>query len=331
MLAGLFMELRDATRLVVFVTDQFGTTFFTAARDTSVIAQCLSMPMNLHVLSLVVHLPELVASMPDEFRDLAEPVHLPGCVPISGPDIVLSFQDQSDSLYAVMLRLIVRCVKPPMLSSSIPSTPSSLRLPRRCAIQHSPTGHPYHVGPLILQSKFNSGTSIDFFQREEAERRERDDCDGEASWEKKKRGGGDLPVGQLGGCLVAEGKGGRGRGHGLTPCGRGQGQDYLRRRRWRSRRGRRGPGGGGAAEGACERERKGEGAQGGMEHGHRSRQYSRHRDGGVGEWYVGRSQSVAVWGKKGAVVDLRAGGTRMRDSGGGGTEGVDAFVPLLIE
>jgi hypothetical protein len=230
MLAGLLVELRDITRLVAFVTDQFGITFFTAARDASVTARCLFMPMNLHALSLVLHLPEQASSMPDEFWDLAEPVRLPGCVPILGLDIVLPFQDWSNPSYVVMLHLIVRYAKPPMLSSSIPSMPSSLRLPRRCAIQQSPAGCPYHVSLLILQSKFNGGTSVnvDFFQREERSAWERDDSDGEASWEKKKQGGHELPAGQLDGCLMAEGKGGRGpgRGHGLTPCRRAQGRDY---------------------------------------------------------------------------------------------------------
>jgi hypothetical protein len=39
------------------------------------------------------------------------------------------------------------------------------------------------------------------------------------------------------------------------------------------------------------------GAQGGVEHGHRPQQYSKHLDGGVGEWtYVGRSQCVGEEG-----------------------------------
>jgi hypothetical protein len=309
MLAGLFVELCDTTRLVAFVTDQFGTTFFTAASDASVTAQCLS---------LVVHLPELVASMPGEFRDLAEPVHLPGRVPIPGPDIVLPFQDRSDSLYAVMLRLIVRCAKPPMLSSSNPSTPSSLRLLRRCAIQHSPAGHPYHVGPLILQSKFNSGTSVDFFQREEAERRERDDCDGEASWEKKKRGGGDLPVGQLSGCLVAEGKGDGGEGTaspGYPFGGRGasgEGPTEVEQRKGHAS-------GSGRARAPREAWSTGTGPDS-------------IRDGGMGEWYVGAVAECGRVGEEGGGRGPASGGhANARQSGGGGMEGVDAFVPLLIE
>lgn len=35
-------------------------------------------PGNLHVLSLILHLPELDVSIPGEFRDLAEPLRLPG-------------------------------------------------------------------------------------------------------------------------------------------------------------------------------------------------------------------------------------------------------------
>jgi hypothetical protein len=71
-LVGLLAELRDTTRLIGFMADQFRTYDL------------------LHV-------------------ELTEPVRLSGCVPILGPDVVSPLYDRSDSSYAVMLCLAVRC------------------------------------------------------------------------------------------------------------------------------------------------------------------------------------------------------------------------------
>ncbi|CAD6343166.1 unnamed protein product [Miscanthus lutarioriparius] len=73
-LTRMLSELRETTRLVAFVADQFGMDSFDAARDAGVSTRCLFMPMNLHALSLVLRLPDLAASVSGEFRDLAEPV-----------------------------------------------------------------------------------------------------------------------------------------------------------------------------------------------------------------------------------------------------------------
>jgi hydroquinone glucosyltransferase len=87
-LASLLVEFCDTTHLAAFGANQFRTTSFAIACDIVVSARCLFMPMNLHMLSLVVHFSELAASLPGEFRDLVEPVCLPGCMPILGLDIV---------------------------------------------------------------------------------------------------------------------------------------------------------------------------------------------------------------------------------------------------
>ena len=51
-LTRMLSELRQTTRLVAFVADQFGMDSFDAARDAGVSTRCLFMPMNLHALSL---------------------------------------------------------------------------------------------------------------------------------------------------------------------------------------------------------------------------------------------------------------------------------------
>ncbi|XP_037410857.1 UDP-glycosyltransferase 72B1-like [Triticum dicoccoides] len=102
-LTNILSGLKDTTRLVAFVADLFGADSFDAAVAAGVARRCLFFPTNLHVLTLILHLPELDASIPGEFRDLAEPVRLPGCVPIPGPDILSPLQDKSNPCYRWMV------------------------------------------------------------------------------------------------------------------------------------------------------------------------------------------------------------------------------------
>ncbi|WVZ51129.1 hypothetical protein U9M48_002304 [Paspalum notatum var. saurae] len=141
-LTAVLAELRRTTRLVAFVTDIFGVDSFDAARDAGVERRCLFMPANLHSLALILHLPEVLASVPGEFRDLEEPVRLPGCVPIPGADIVAPLQDRSSPAYGSVVHIAARCL-------STPSTPSS---PEAAAVLRKQTpGRPpvFPIGPLI--------------------------------------------------------------------------------------------------------------------------------------------------------------------------------------
>ncbi|CAD6343168.1 unnamed protein product [Miscanthus lutarioriparius] len=131
-LTRMLSELRETARLVAFVADQFGMDAFDAARDSGVRTRCLFVPMNLHVLSLVLRLPDLAASVSGEFRDLAEP-------------------DRSNPSYMVMVHLAKRYREADaILVNSFhavePEVAQVLRQPE--------PGRPpvYPIGPLIRQS-----------------------------------------------------------------------------------------------------------------------------------------------------------------------------------
>ncbi|RCV38848.1 hypothetical protein SETIT_8G175200v2 [Setaria italica] len=103
-LTDILLGLKRTTgRLAAFVADLFGADSFDAARDAGVDRRYLFIPSNLHVLTLILHLPELDASVPGEFRDLAEPLRLPGCVPIPGPDVLMPLQDKTNPCYKWMV------------------------------------------------------------------------------------------------------------------------------------------------------------------------------------------------------------------------------------
>ncbi|XP_066377882.1 UDP-glycosyltransferase 72B3-like [Miscanthus floridulus] len=150
-LTRILSELRETTRLVAFVADQFGMDSFDAARDAGVSTRCLFMPMNLHALSLVLRLPDLAASVAGEFRDLAEPVRLPGCVPVPGSDIPSPLQDRSNPSYMVMVHLAKRYREADaiLVNSFDAVEPEAAQVLRQPEPGRPPV---YPIGPLIRQS-----------------------------------------------------------------------------------------------------------------------------------------------------------------------------------
>ncbi|XP_062215472.1 hydroquinone glucosyltransferase-like [Phragmites australis] len=60
---------------------------------------------NLMALSCILHVPELDRTTTCEFRDLPEPVRLPGCVPLRGVELLDPIQDRSDPAYRLMVEL----------------------------------------------------------------------------------------------------------------------------------------------------------------------------------------------------------------------------------
>lgn len=153
-LTGILSGLRETTRLVAFVADLFGADSFDAAVAAGVPRRYLFFPTNLHGLTLILHLPELDASLPGEFRDLAEPVRLPGCVPIPGTDILEPLQDKSNPSYRWMVHHGKRyrdadAILVNSFDAVEPDAIAALRVPE--------PGRPpvYNIGPLT-QSKADS-------------------------------------------------------------------------------------------------------------------------------------------------------------------------------
>jgi hydroquinone glucosyltransferase len=60
---------------------------------------------NLMALSSMLYTPELDGTTTCEFRDLPEPIRLPGCVPLPGADLLDSVQDRADPVYSLMVEL----------------------------------------------------------------------------------------------------------------------------------------------------------------------------------------------------------------------------------
>ncbi|WVZ50739.1 hypothetical protein U9M48_001966 [Paspalum notatum var. saurae] len=147
-LTAVLADLRRTTRLVAFVADLFGADAFDAARAAGVRRRCLFFPTNLHALTLILHLPDLDAKIPGEFRDLPEPLRLPGCVPVPGPDILMPLQDKSDACYRWMVH---HGAKYRDADAVLVNSFDAVEPGPAAVLRHPEPGRPavYPVGPLI--------------------------------------------------------------------------------------------------------------------------------------------------------------------------------------
>ncbi|XP_039123255.1 hydroquinone glucosyltransferase-like [Dioscorea cayenensis subsp. rotundata] len=99
---NILRNLQQSTRLIAFIVDLFATDTFTVSKELG-IPSFLFYTSNLFSLSLILHLPELDASTTCEYRDLPEPLQLPGCVPVLGSDLLHPLRDRSNDSYKWMV------------------------------------------------------------------------------------------------------------------------------------------------------------------------------------------------------------------------------------
>ncbi|XP_072950121.1 hydroquinone glucosyltransferase-like [Typha angustifolia] len=94
------LDLKKSTTsgIAAFVVDLFCPDTFGAAKELS-IPHYIFFTCNFMTLSLFFYLPTLDETTSCEFRDLPDPVHLPGCLPIPGKDLLDTLQDRSDKVY----------------------------------------------------------------------------------------------------------------------------------------------------------------------------------------------------------------------------------------
>ncbi|TVU35896.1 hypothetical protein EJB05_17803, partial [Eragrostis curvula] len=94
--------LESPSGVAAFIPDLLGPWAFEVARELGVPGYLFS-TTNLTSLSVMLHVPELDRTTTCEFRDLPEPVRLPGCVPLRGADLLDPIQDRSNPVYPLMV------------------------------------------------------------------------------------------------------------------------------------------------------------------------------------------------------------------------------------
>ncbi|GLU00784.1 hypothetical protein SLE2022_181290 [Rubroshorea leprosula] len=101
-LRDVLKSLTEKTHLVSLVVDLFGTDAFDVAREFNV-SPYIFFTSTAMALSLFFYLPELDEKVSGEYRDLPEPVKIPGCVPIAGKELLDPVQDRKNDAYKCVL------------------------------------------------------------------------------------------------------------------------------------------------------------------------------------------------------------------------------------
>lgn len=139
---------RDPTRrLSALVVDLFGTDSFDLCAEFGM-KPYIFFPSTAMCLSLFLHLPELDAEVSCEFKDVGEPVRLPGCVPVRGEDLLDPVQDRKNDAYKWVLHHAKRYR---LAEGILVNTFFELEEGAIKALQRPEPGKPpvYPVGPLV--------------------------------------------------------------------------------------------------------------------------------------------------------------------------------------
>ncbi|KDP28511.1 hypothetical protein JCGZ_14282 [Jatropha curcas] len=140
-------SLVSTTRLAALVVDLFGTDAFDVAREFNV-SPYIFYPSTAMALSLFFTLPKLDETTSCEYRELKEPVKIPGCIPIHGKDLLDPVQDRKDDAYKWVLHHAKRYRQAEgiMLNSFMEMEGGAIK-----ALQEEEPGKPpvYPIGPLV--------------------------------------------------------------------------------------------------------------------------------------------------------------------------------------
>lgn len=146
----------DTKKTVALVVDLFGTDAFDVAIDLKV-SPYIFYPSTAMALSLFMYLPKLDETVSCEYRDLPDPVQIPGCIPIHGKDLLDPVQDRKNEAYRWLLHHTKRYR---MAEGIVANSFKELEGGAIRALQEEEPGKPpvYPVGPLI---QMDSGSKVD--------------------------------------------------------------------------------------------------------------------------------------------------------------------------
>ncbi|XP_043694746.1 hydroquinone glucosyltransferase-like [Telopea speciosissima] len=145
--------ISTTSRLSALVVDHFGLDALEVANEFKLFSY-LFFPGPAMSLWLSFYLPKLDEMYSCEYRDLPEPVKLPGCVPVHGSDLFDPIQDRKNEAYSCMLNLSRRVVSADgiLLNSFMDLEPGAIK-----AFMEGGELQIYPVGPLIRTGSGDEG------------------------------------------------------------------------------------------------------------------------------------------------------------------------------
>ncbi|KAF1894074.1 hypothetical protein Lal_00003992 [Lupinus albus] len=147
-LPSLRREMRvESHRMGALVVDLFGVDAFDVAKELDV-SRYVFFPSTAMALSFFLHLPQLDKETNCGYRELVEPVKIPGCIPVHGKELLDPVQDKSNEAYKWILHHANRYREADGIIEN-----SFLELEPDCIkeLQKYEPGKPpvYPVGPLV--------------------------------------------------------------------------------------------------------------------------------------------------------------------------------------
>ncbi|KAK7386110.1 hypothetical protein VNO78_26072 [Psophocarpus tetragonolobus] len=140
-------SLTSRTPLVAIVVDNFAYEALDFAKEFNMLSY-IYFPKSAFTLSMYFHLPKLNEETSCDFKDLPEPIQMPGCVPILGIDLHYQIQDRSSQGYQLFLQRVKRfCnVDGIFINTFVELEKEAIR-----ALTKEGSGHPpvYPIGPII--------------------------------------------------------------------------------------------------------------------------------------------------------------------------------------
>ncbi|KAL1346583.1 hydroquinone glucosyltransferase [Arachis duranensis] len=147
------MSLTSTSRLVAIVADLFGIDALILAKEMNLLS-FVYCPSTAMTLSFCFFLPKLDDTVIGEFKEISEPVRIPGCVPVPGRDLPNPVQDRNSELYRNFLQRCkqLRFADGILVNSFREIEPGPIR-----ELTEEGRGYPmvYPVGPIIQNGSGN--------------------------------------------------------------------------------------------------------------------------------------------------------------------------------
>ncbi|GMN73705.1 hypothetical protein TIFTF001_055373, partial [Ficus carica] len=161
-----FKAMAESTRLVALVVDMFGLDAFHVAKEFNVLPYVFY-TCNALSMSLEFHLPKLDETTTCEYRDLSEPVKLPGCVPVHGRDLMNPVQDRKNPIYKEVINMIKQLHDAAglIINTFVDLEPNALKALKERFYSNPPV---YSVGPAVQigSSGFDSGKCLSWLDKQ---------------------------------------------------------------------------------------------------------------------------------------------------------------------
>ncbi|XP_058745522.1 hydroquinone glucosyltransferase-like [Vicia villosa] len=150
------LSLTTSHRLSTLIVDLFSTDAIDTASELD-IPSYIFFPTTANSLSLAFYLPQLDQKFQCEFRDVPEPLNIPGCYTVHGKDLPTPVQDRTNEAYRCFLRHLKRykLAKGIIVNSFFELEPEAFMFLQKS----EPVVYP--VGPLVNQDTIDSESEFE--------------------------------------------------------------------------------------------------------------------------------------------------------------------------